>query len=128
MVGKKVALPPDTFKLDKAMLDLMSGPMFSEANCCYVIMMVGHNIIKMPDWLPECYRDKRHCFETGIARLRWCTPALVSEMESDPELFVSTKASVNMPSLISEISLARNRICEEETGEEEQDISQPSRC
>ena len=33
-------------------LDLISGPMFSEAYCCYVIMMVGLNIIQMPDWLP----------------------------------------------------------------------------
>ena len=33
-------------------LDPISGPMFSEAYCCYVIMMVGLNIIQMPYWLP----------------------------------------------------------------------------
>ena len=53
MKEKCESLLHGTIKLDKAMLDLMSGPMLSEAYCCYVIMMVGLNIIKMPDWLPE---------------------------------------------------------------------------
>ena len=38
-----------------------------------------------------------HCFETDYARLRYCTPALVSEMGSDLKLYVATKARVNMP-------------------------------
>ena len=68
--------------------------MLSEAYCCYVIIMVSLNIIKLPERLPECYRDKRYCFETGYARHRWCTPALVSEMGSDPKFYVSTKATL----------------------------------
>ena len=91
MKEKCESLLHGTIKLDKAMLDLMSGPMLSEAYCCYVIIMVSLNIIKLPDRLPEGYRDKMHCFETGYARLRWSTPALVSEMGSDPELYVSIK-------------------------------------
>ena len=90
MQEKCESLLHGTIKLDKAMLDLMSGPMLSEAYCCFVIIMVSLNIIKLPDRLPERYRDKRHCFETGIPHLRWCH--LFSEMGSDPELFVSSRA------------------------------------
>ena len=46
MKEKCEALLHGTFKLDKAMLDLMSGPMLSEANRCFV--RASLDIIKLP--------------------------------------------------------------------------------
>ena len=59
--------------------------------------MVSLEIIKLPVWLPPCYGNWAHNFETGIERLRWCMPALVSEMGSDPEGFVTNKSRTNLP-------------------------------
>ena len=47
-------------RLDNELLKLMSGA------------------VSIPDWLPAQYRDPRHSFETGMDRLRYCGPALVT--------------------------------------------------
>ena len=61
---KCLALLHDTFQLDMAKLDMLSGPMMTEAYVSFLIMLASLHIIKLPDWLPACYSDWRHCFET----------------------------------------------------------------
>ena len=88
----------------------MSGAMLSEASCALVIMMVSLDIIDVPYWLPECYRDKRHCFQTGYARIRYCTPALVIEMGSDPKHYLATKSRNNIPAHLWTFPKAKPRL------------------
>ena len=63
----------------------------------YIIMMFILEIIKLPVWLPPCHSNRGHNFETGMERLRWCRPALVSEMGSDPEGFITINSRTNQP-------------------------------
>ena len=81
------------FGLNMAKLDILSRPMMSEAYTSFFIMMVSLEIIKLPDWLPPNYNNRANNFE----RLRWCTPALVSDMGSDPEGFVTIKSLTSLP-------------------------------
>ena len=67
------------------LLKLMSGAFLSEVYGAFLIMMATQGLVSIPDWLPAQYRDPRHSFETGMDRLRYCAPALVSELGSDPE-------------------------------------------
>ena len=95
---KMLALLLDCLKLPKNLMDLMTGVMLSESYCAFVVMMKGLGIIdNIPDWLPEVYRDKRHNFETGYARLRFCTPALISAMGSVPEHYLTSRCRTNIP-------------------------------
>ena len=63
---KCLALLNSTFGLDMAKLDRLSGPMMSEAYTSFIIMMVSLEIIKLSVWLPPCYGNWAHNFETGI--------------------------------------------------------------
>ena len=51
---KCLALLHSTFWLDMAKVDMIAGPMLSEAYISFLIMLASLNIIKLPDWLPEC--------------------------------------------------------------------------
>ena len=43
------------------------------------------------------HSNRAHNFETGSECLRWCTPALVSDMSSDSEGFFTIKTRTNLP-------------------------------
>ena len=72
-------------RLDNELLKLMSGAILSEVYGAFLIVMASQGIVSIPNLLPAQYRDPRHRFETGMDRLRFCAPALVSELGSDPE-------------------------------------------
>ena len=46
------------FGLDMAKLDMLSGPMMSEAYTSFIIMMVSLEIIELPEWLPPCSSNR----------------------------------------------------------------------
>ena len=84
-------------KLDNELQKLMGGAILSEAYGAFLIMMASHGIIIMPEWMPSQYRNPRHSFETGMDRLRYCAPALASELGSDPVHIIANRCLNNIP-------------------------------
>ena len=85
----------------------MGGAILSEAYRAFLIMMASQGIIIMPEWMPPQYRNPRHSFETGMNRLRYCAPALVSELGSDPEHTIASRCLNNIPEHLRNTAPAR---------------------
>ena len=49
-------------------------------------------------------------FETGMERLRYCMPALASELGSDPEHTIATRCLNNIPDHLKNTAQARQRM------------------
>ena len=89
------------------LLKLMGGVILSEAYGAFLIMMQSQGMKTMPDWMSSQYRNPSHSSETGMDRLRYCAPALASELGSDPEHSIATRCLNNIPDHLRTTAPAR---------------------
>ena len=70
------------------LVEQINMQLLSDLYCAAILCLLSVRVIhRLPPGLPECCYHQDHSFTTGLDRIRWCAPALVLQMVSDPESF-----------------------------------------